>query len=125
MSFLGNIIWFLFGGVIVALEYFIASIVMMFTIIGIPFGIQTLKLGALALWPFNKEITYQPGEPSMLSTIMNVIWIICGGIWISLTHLIFGLIFSITIIGIPWALQHFKLASLALAPFGKSFKYKS
>lgn len=125
MRLLGNIIWFVFGGVLVAIEYFISSILLMLTIIGIPFGIQTMKLAFLALWPFNKEITYQEGEPGCLSAIMNVVWILCGGIWISLTHLIFGLLFSITIIGLPWGMQHFKLASLALTPFGKSFKYKN
>ncbi|MEN8138086.1 MAG: YccF domain-containing protein [Bacteroidota bacterium] len=124
MRTLGNIIWLIFGGIFIAVEYLIGSIVMMLTIIGIPFGIQTLKLAGLALWPFDKEIVYKNGEPGCLSTFMNVLWILTGGIWISLTHILFGLFFGLTIIGIPWAIQHFKLAGLAIAPFGKDFVYK-
>lgn len=119
MRFLGNIIWLVFGGIIISIEYLISSILLMVTIIGIPFGLQTLKLAMLALWPFGAEIRLKPGNPGCLSTLMNVIWICIGGIWIAITHLIFGFLFAITIIGIPFALQHFKLAGLALTPFGK------
>jgi uncharacterized membrane protein YccF (DUF307 family) len=119
MKFLGNVIWLVFGGIIISIEYLISSLLLMATIIGIPFGIQTLKLAIVALWPFGTEIRMKPGNPGCLSTIMNVIWILIGGIWIALTHLFFGILFAITIIGIPFALQHFKLASLALTPFGK------
>ncbi len=118
MSLLGNLIWLIFGGIITAIEYFVASILLMITIIGIPFGIQTLKIGLMALWPFNRKVVPSPGNGGCLNTIMNIIWIIFGGIWIAATHLIFGLLLGITIIGIPWAKQHFKLAGLALTPFG-------
>jgi uncharacterized membrane protein YccF (DUF307 family) len=124
MSTIGNLIWLVFGGIIIAIEYLISSIILMITIIGIPFGIQTLKLAGLALWPFNKEIVYKKGQPGCLSTFMNILWILTGGIWISLTHILFGILLGITIIGIPWAKQHFKLAGLAIAPFGKDFVYK-
>ena len=119
MKTLGNIIWLLFGGIIIAVEYLVASIILIITIIGIPFGIQTLKLAGLALWPFGKEVIHGPGASGCLSTLMNVIWILIGGIWISLSHLLFGILLAITIIGIPFAQQHFKLAGLALTPFGK------
>ncbi len=119
MKFLGNIIWLLFGGFITAIEYFLASLVLMITIVGIPFGIQTMKLGLLALWPFGSEVRETETAGGCLSTLMNVIWILFGGIWIALTHLAFGILFAITIIGIPFARQHFKLAGLALTPFGK------
>lgn len=119
MSFLGNIIWLIFGGIIIAIEYFIASIVLIITIIGIPFGLQTLKLATLALWPFGSQIQYKKSAPGCLSTFMNFFWLIFGGIWICLTHLFFGLLLAISIIGIPFARQHFKLASLALTPFGR------
>ncbi|MDR3651476.1 MAG: YccF domain-containing protein [Paludibacter sp.] len=119
MKLLGNIIWLLFGGIIISIEYLISSILLMVTIIGIPFGLQTLKLAILALWPFGAEIRMKPGNPGCISTLMNVIWIFIGGIWIALTHLVFGVLFAITIIGIPFALQHFKLAALALTPFGR------
>lgn len=119
MKLLGNVIWLVFGGIIISIEYLVSSLLLIATIIGIPFGLQTLKLAVLALWPFGSEIRMKPGNPDCLSTIMNVIWFIIGGIWISLTHVIFGILFAITIIGIPFALQHFKLASLALTPFGR------
>jgi uncharacterized membrane protein YccF (DUF307 family) len=119
MRILGNIIWLLFGGICIAIEYFAASIVLFATIIGIPFGIQTIKLGVLALWPFGKETQTIPTGTGCLSTLMNILWIITGGIWICLTHLFFGILLFITIIGIPFARQHFKLAGLALTPFGR------
>ena len=124
MRIIGNVIWVIFGGFIIALEYLISSILLFITIVGIPFGIQTLKLAGLALWPFGKEIIQTDTSSGCLSTLMNLIWILVGGIWISLTHLIFGLLFAITIIGLPFAKQHFKLASLALTPFGKDFRNK-
>lgn len=118
MKILGNIIWVLFGGFFIALEYFISSIGLFITIIGIPFGIQTLKLGILALWPFGSQIVDIPQSNGCLSFLMNVIWFFIGGIWIFLSHLFFGVIFCITIIGIPFGIQHFKLAKLAITPFG-------
>ena len=119
MSLLGNFIWLVFGGIIIAAEYLISSLLLMATIIGIPFGIQTLKLAGLALWPFGHETRTTKIDTGCLSTIMNIIWICIGGIWIALTHIIFGIFFAVTIIGLPFALQHFKLARLALTPFGK------
>ncbi|HAA12820.1 MAG TPA: YccF domain-containing protein [Cytophagales bacterium] len=119
MKLLGNLIWFIFGGVFIAIEYIIASLLMMITIIGIPFGIQNLKLAAVALWPFGKEIRRKETGSGFLYFLMNVLWLILGGVWIALTHIGFGVIFYITIIGIPFGNQHFKLAWLALFPFGK------
>ena len=119
MKIIGNIIWLIFGGLITALEYLISSVLMMITIVGIPFGIQTLKLAGLALWPFGKKVVTHERSNGCLYIIFNVIWILVGGIWISLTHVLFGVLLFITIIGIPFAKQHFKLASLALTPFGK------
>ena len=119
MKFLGNIIWLVFGGIIISIEYFISSMILIATIVGIPFGVQTLKLAVLALWPFGSEIRMKPGNSGCLSTIMNIFWICIGGIWISLTHVVFGILFAITIVGLPFAMQHFKLAGLALTPFGK------
>ena len=85
----------------------------------IPFGMQTLKLAGLALWPFGKEVRSGSRSGGCLYILMNVIWIFVGGIWICLSHLLFGAVLCITIIGIPFGLQHFKLAALALSPFGK------
>lgn len=83
------------------------------------FGLQTLKLSILALCPFGRQVRSCPGDGGCLSVLMNIIWIFVGGIWISLSHLAFGVLLCITIIGIPFGMQHFKLAGLALTPFGK------
>lgn len=119
MSFIGNLIWFIFGGVFIAIEYAISSFLLCLTIIGIPFGVQTFKLASLALFPFGKKTVVNVRSDGPLSLLMNILWILLGGIWICLTHLMFGAILFITIIGIPFAKQHFKLASIALFPFGR------
>ena len=108
MKFLGNIIWLIFGGLHTAIEYFIAGLVLMITIIGIPFGLQSMKLGVLAIWPFGSKVKRKPSQPSCLSTFMNVLWFFVGD----------GLLLCITIIGFPWGKMHFRLAKLALSPFG-------
>lgn len=119
MNTLGNLIWFIFGGVLIAIEYFVSSLLLMVTIVGIPFGIQTMKLGMLALWPFGRTTVQRPMTTGCLYTLMNIIWIFVGGIWIAISHFAFGILLAITIIGIPFARQHFKLAGLALTPFGR------
>lgn len=120
MNILLNIIWIVFGGFMIAVEYAISSLLMMLTIIGIPFGIQTVKLAALALWPFGTRITDAGWPSGCIAGIMNVIWWFLGGFVIALTHLGWGLLFCITIVGLPFGLQHFKLMRLALFPFGNS-----
>ena len=102
-----NVLWLVLGGIFTAVEYVVASLLLMVTIVGIPFGMQTLKLGGC------------------LYVLMNVLWILLGGIWIALSHLMFGAVLCITIIGIPFGLQHFKLAALALTPFGKDIAEKA
>lgn len=121
MSLFLNIIWVVFGGLMIAIEYIISSLVMMLTIVGIPFGLQTIKLASVALWPFGRQIVKSPASmPGCLNAVMDVIWWIVGGVPIALTHLGWGLFFCITIVGIPFGLQHFKLMALALFPFGKT-----
>ena len=123
MSLLGNVLWiFLGGGIFLFLEYLLGGVLLCVTIIGIPFGIQCMKLALLALLPFGREVVEGESHAGCLSVVMNVLWILLGGIWITLTHLLFGLLCAITLIGIPFAKQHVKLAALALAPFGKSVK---
>ena len=119
MKTLGNIIWVLFGGIFIAIEYLLGSVALMITIIGIPFGLQSLKLAELALWPFGRKVKQRESASGCLSLLMNVIWFFVGGLPILLTHLLFGLLFYITIIGIPFGNQHFKLMKLAFTPFGK------
>ncbi|MEA1886062.1 MAG: YccF domain-containing protein [Bacteroidota bacterium] len=119
MKILGNIVWLLFGGIIIAIEYFIASVALMITIIGIPFAIQTLKLGIFALWPFGSEVRTDIRASGCLYIIMNILWLLLGGLAIAISHAFFGLLLCITIIGIPFGMQHFKLAAIALSPFGR------
>ncbi|MFC2108770.1 YccF domain-containing protein [Candidatus Bipolaricaulota bacterium] len=120
MSLLGNILWiFLGGGLFLFFEYLFGGVVLCVTIIGIPFGVQCIKLAALSLVPFGKDVVQREKPVGFLSTAMNLIWIVFGGIWIALTHLIFAVLCAITVIGIPFAKQHTKLASLSLTPFGK------
>jgi uncharacterized membrane protein YccF (DUF307 family) len=119
MKILGNLIWLVFGGIVIAIQYFIGSVVLILTIVGIPFGIQTLKMAALAIWPFGRDTRVHSRASGCLYILMNVIWLLAGGIWIAVSHALFGLILCITIIGIPFGLQHFKLTSIALNPFGR------
>ena len=119
MKLLGNIIWVLFGGLFLALGYVFTGLLVCLTIIGIPFGWKIIKLSGLALWPFGKEVKVVEQGTGCLSTSMNVLWILIGGIWLALEHAIIGIIFFITIIGIPFGKQHFKLASVILTPFGR------
>lgn len=119
MKAIGNILWFILGGFLISLYYAIVGILFCVTIIGIPFGVQLFKIAGLALWPFGHEVTAGPSDTGCLSVLMNIIWIIFGGIEIVLMHLAFGIIFCLTIVGIPFGLQHFKMAILALVPFGK------
>ena len=118
MKVLGNIVWWLCGGLETAVEYFVASVALMITVVGIPFGLQTLKLGQLMLWPFGSRVVKKPTS-GCLNKVMNVVWFFVGGIWIWLTHAFFGVLLYITIIGIPFGRQHFKLARIALTPFGR------
>jgi len=120
MKLIGNIIWLVFGGVAISIGYVMSSLCLMITIIGIPFGLQTLKLALLALWPFGKKVVDNGNSGGCLHVIMNILWLMFGGLGICLSHLFLGLFFCITIIGIPFGKQHFKLAGLALTPFGKT-----
>ena len=118
MKFLGNLVWLILGGLLTAILYWIAGLLMCLTIVGIPFGVQIMRLGMFALWPFGGDVKPQDNAGGCLSIVMNVLWIIFGGIEVALTHLALGIGFCITIIGIPFGMQHFKLMLYALLPFG-------
>ena len=118
MNLFLNLIWFIFGGWGIFCEYIVASFWLFISIIGIPFGVQAAKLSLLASFPFGCEVREDPSAGAV-PMLLNIIWIVLGGIWISITHWLMGIVFFITIIGIPFGKQHFKLAKLALAPFGK------
>ena len=119
MNLLGNLIWLIFGGLFAALGYIFGGLVLCLTIVGIPWGVQCFKIAGLVLWPFGKKVVSDTSNTGCLSVIFNIIWILCGGIWTAITHVVMGLLLCITIIGIPWGRQHFKLIELSLMPFGK------
>ncbi len=119
---MGNILWLILGGLLVAVIYILVGLLMCITIIGIPFGLQLFKFANYALWPFGREIVDGPGQPGCVSIVMNLIWILLGWWEIAVIHLIFGLICCITIVGIPFGVQHFKMALLSVFPFGKEIR---
>ncbi len=119
MRLIGNLIWLLFGGLETAIAYLLASCILMLTIVGIPFGLQTLKIGLFTLWPFGQEAVKSTSGFGPLNLVMNILWFLLAGIWIALMNVFFGILLCITIIGIPFGLQHFRLAVLAVNPFGR------
>ena len=119
MRLLGNLIWWIFGGLEAAVGYFTGTLALAVTIIGIPLALQTFKLGLLCLWPFGSRVEPGTCPPGCLRIPLNLLWMIFGGFWAWLVHVFFGLLLAITIVGLPFARQHFKMAGLSLAPFGK------
>lgn len=118
MRFILNILWAIFGGgAILALEYALVGLVCCITVIGIPFGMQCFKLAGLALFPFGKDYD-DGGKRGTGNALLNLAWFLLAGVWICITHLGAALTLAVTIIGIPFAIQHVKLAMLALFPFG-------
>lgn len=123
MRLLLNLLWIVLGGgLLLWLEYVIAGLILCLTIVGIPFGLQCFKLGGLALLPFGKELRRQDGSfaSDTLRLVFNVLWFVVGGIWIFITHVTLAVGLAVTVIGVPFAVQHLKLAVLALWPFGRS-----
>lgn len=119
MNLLGNLIWLIFGGLLAALGYLLGGLVLCITVIGIPFGLQCFKLAVLVLWPFGKKVVSDSSNTGCLGVVFNIIWLLCGGLCTAFTHIIMGLLLSITIIGLPWGRQHFKLVEVSVLPFGK------
>lgn len=115
MSCLGNIIWFIFGGLIGGLTWCLAGILWCVTIIGIPIGLQCFKFASLSFAPFGKDVVY---HATGVNFIVNIIWLVVSGVPLALGHLASALLLCITIVGIPFAAQSLKLAQLALMPFG-------
>lgn len=119
MRIIGNLLWWLFGGLEAAIGYFTGSLAIACTIIGIPVALQTFKIGLLCLWPFGAEVKDTESPTGCIRIPLNLLWIIFGGLMAWIMHIFFGLLLFITIIGIPFGKQHFKMAKLSLAPFGK------
>lgn len=117
MSVLGNIIWLIFGGLITGLGYIIGGLLLCLTIVGIPFGLKAMRVGAATLAPFGKEVIPDDRGDGFLPLVLNVIWILLFGWEIALAHLVSAGILTLTIIGIPFAKQHLKLIPVSFAPF--------
>ncbi len=122
MSFLGNIIWLVFGGIITSILWFAAGLLLCVTIIGIPFGIQCFKISSLVFWPFGRDV--ELGNFGAGGLLFNIIWLVLFGWEFAIVHIAWGLVFCITVIGIPFGLQHFKLAKLGFIPFGATIYSK-
>lgn len=115
MSLIGNILWFIFGGFISGLSWLFSGVIWCISIIGIPYGVQCFKFASLSFWPFGKDVEYGGGS---VSTILNIIWLLFFGIWMAIGNAVIGLLWCITIVGIPFGMQFFKIAKLSLTPFG-------
>ncbi len=119
MKTIGNIIWFVLSGVWLGISYILAGIIACITIIGIPFGIQAFKMAGYVMWPFGRTLHENDGH-RFSKGVMNIVWIIVGGFWLALEHVLFGVILCLTIIGIPFGIKNFSMAKLALFPFDYS-----
>ncbi len=117
MGCLGNLLWFLCGGMMSGLSWALAGCLWCITIIGMPIGLQCFKFASLSFFPFGKEIRYGGGAGSLL---LNLVWLVVTGFPLALEHALWGLLLCVTVIGAPFGLQHFKLAKLALMPFGST-----
>jgi len=116
LRFLGNIVWLIFGGIIGAMLWTFAGVLVCLTIIGIPFGLQCFKIAGFVLWPFGRDV--EIGSFGIGSLLGNILWILLLGWELCIAHLTIGILLCLTLIGIPFGLQHFKLALLAMLPFG-------
>ena len=119
MKMLGNILWLVLAGFWLAIGYVVAGIFICIFLVTIPFGVQSFKLAGYALWPFGRMVVHKPDRDVALGCVGNAIWLVFAGVWLALAHLLAGVLLCVTVIGIPLGLASFKLAGLALAPFGK------
>jgi uncharacterized membrane protein YccF (DUF307 family) len=119
MRTLGNLLWFVFAGIWLAAGYAVAGLVLCVTIIGIPFGVQAFKLASFSLWPFGRTVVPAAASGGVFETLINLLWLVVVGWGLFLAHLGAGLVLCLTIIGIPFGIQAFKLSVLALWPFGR------
>ncbi|PIE79748.1 MAG: hypothetical protein CSA11_11020 [Chloroflexi bacterium] len=122
MSLIGNILWLIFGGFIAGMGYIIGGLLLCLTIVGIPFGMQSIRIGVANFTPFGKEIGDASRSRNVLSLIFDIIWIILFGWEIAIAHLLSAGVLAITIVGMPFAMQHLKLIPVALFPFNYELK---
>jgi len=130
MSALGNLVWFVFGGAVMALAWLAAGLLMCVTVVGLPWGRACFTMANLAALPFGRDAVPRGdlGKADLgtggLGTLGNVIWFLLAGLWLALGHAAAGVLYCVTIIGMPFGIQHFKLGGLALAPVGKQIVSK-
>lgn len=117
MRLVGNILWLILGGLELAVAYALLGLLSFLFIVTIPFGVAAFRLAGFALWPFGRVLIKKQGAGAG-STLGNVVWMLIAGIWLALGHLFAALVNAITIIGIPFAIAHVRLAGAALTPFG-------
>jgi uncharacterized membrane protein YccF (DUF307 family) len=121
MSFLGNVVWWVFGGLVIAVEYVVGGLALCLTIVGIPFGLRSIKLGLSALSPFGKEVV-DAEHQGPVKLLFDIVWVLLFGWEIAVTHLVSALVLAVTVVGIPFAVQHLKLVPIALLPFNKDLR---
>jgi len=119
LRLIGNLLWLLLAGWAMFLSYLVAGALLCITIIGIPFGVAAFRLAFFVIWPFGRVAVHDPDRVPGVSAIANVLWFILAGWWLALGHLVTGVVLCLTIIGIPFGIQSFKLAGLALAPLAR------
>jgi uncharacterized membrane protein YccF (DUF307 family) len=122
LSLLGNLVWLICGGLLSGLAYMFVGVVLCLTIIGIPFGVQAFKIGIATLAPFGKRVVELPHANSTLRVVFNVLWLLAAGWEIALAHAVWAGVLALTVIGMPFAVQHLKLIPLALLPFGRDLR---
>jgi uncharacterized membrane protein YccF (DUF307 family) len=127
MSLVLNILWFIFGGFIAGLTWILGAVLLAITIVGLPWSVAAFRIGMFSFAPFGRQAVdraWADGRPSLgsnpLDLLLNIVWLVLAGWYIALAHLMLGAALFVTILGIPFAFQHFKLAVLALAPVGKT-----
>ncbi|NKX55257.1 YccF domain-containing protein [Arthrobacter mobilis] len=114
-----NIIWLVFGGIWLALGYFLAGLVCCLLIVTIPFGIASFRIAGYALWPFGRTVVDRGGRMPVMSALGNVIWLLVAGIWIAAGHVLTAIAQALTVIGIPLAIANLKMIPVSLTPLGK------
>jgi uncharacterized membrane protein YccF (DUF307 family) len=122
VSFLGNVLWIICGGFLACLGYLVAGLVLCLTIVGIPFGMMAMRIGIATLAPFGTDVVELPRANSVLRVVFNIVWLVLFGWGIAVGHLAAAIACAVTIIGIPFAVQHIKLIPLALLPFGRDLR---
>lgn len=122
MSLLGNLLWLIFGGLLSGLGYILAGLLMCLTVVGIPFGLMSMRIGVATFAPFGKRVVERVDANSPLRVVFNILWLVLFGWAIALAHLLSAAVLFVTIIGIPFSIQHVKLIPLALFPFGRELR---